>query len=118
MNNNTPLMLAIKLESVDAITVLCDHDADIRHKPCEGSLSPIEYAVLTKNERILKILICASKKQKISYWENNKDFILQSLKSIPDFTINIKLNFHSNIFSLFSSLTPCDYYTVNIIINF
>ena len=34
------------------------------------------------------------------------------LKSIPDFSLDLKLNFHSSLFSLFSSLTPCDYYKI------
>ena len=109
-HGNTPLMLAIKLKNLDAINVLCDHDADIKHKCYEGDISPLEYASSIKNKEILKILINGVKKQKISNWENNKKEILNLINNIPDFSMELKLNYDSNIFSLFSSITSSDTY--------
>jgi hypothetical protein len=108
---NTPLMLAIKLGHYDAINVLCDHDADIKHESFDGDTSPMEYAVMQKDIKTLKILINATKKQKISQWENHKIEVLKVIKQIPDFSMDLKLNFDSNIFSLFSQMTTGDYYT-------
>ena len=71
-HNNTPLMLAIKLNNTDAINVLCDHDADVNHASFENDVSPLEYVIATGNENILKILMTSLKKQKISFFENNK----------------------------------------------
>lgn len=106
------MKLAIKLQNIDAVNVLCDHDADIKHKSFEGDITPLEYAVMTKNRKILKILVNSLKKQKINYWELQKKDVIRMIKNIPDFSINLKLNFDSSIFSLFSSLTPCDSYRV------
>jgi len=112
-NGNTPLMLAIKLNNYDAINVLCDHDADIKHKSFDDDISPMEYAVLFQNRKIIKILINAMKKQKITNWENNKNEVSKIIKSIPDFSMELKLNFDSNIFSLFSAITPSDFYKIS-----
>lgn len=109
-NGNTPLMLAIKLENYDAITVLIDHEADIKHKSFEEDLSPMEFAIGLQNKRILKLLVNGLKKQKLNHWESTKSDVLKSIKSIPDFSLELKLNFDSNIFSLFSSITPNDHY--------
>jgi hypothetical protein len=112
-HGNTPLMLAIKLNNYDAINVLCDHDADIKHKSFDDDISPMEYAVLLQNRKILKILINAMKKQKITNWENNKHEVSKIIKSMPDFSMELKLNFDSNIFSLFSAITPSDFYKIS-----
>ncbi len=48
-------MLAAKLERLDAIVVLCDHGADIKHKCFEEDISPLEYTINTKNVQILKV---------------------------------------------------------------
>ncbi len=69
---NTPLMLAIKMNHYDVINVLCDHDADIKHKCFDGDISPIEYAVKNDNRKAIKLLITATKKQKSLHWERNK----------------------------------------------
>jgi hypothetical protein len=110
---NTPIMLAIKTNNLDALNVLCDHEADIKHKCFEGDISPLEFAVKTKNKKALKILVNAMKKQKLSHWENHKNDVLELIKRIPDFSLDLKLNFDSNIFYLFSSITPCDYYKIS-----
>jgi hypothetical protein len=107
-------MLALKMNNVDVINVLCDHGADIKHKSFDGDTSPIEYAVSLRNTKILRILIQAIKKQKLYHWENNKANILKSIKNLPDFTLDLKLNFDSNLFSIFSTLTPSDNYKVTL----
>ena len=75
---NTPLMLAIKLNHYDAINILTDHDADIKHKSFEGDISPIEYAVKNENRKVIKLLMTAMKKQKSSHWERNKKVIYKA----------------------------------------
>ena len=65
-------MLAIKRNSINAISILCDHDADIEHKSFDNELSPLEYVIRTGNKKIIKILLEAINKQKLTHWENNK----------------------------------------------
>ena len=110
---NTPLMLAIKLNNYDAMNVLCDHDADIKHKCFDDDISPFEYAIATRNKKVLKILLNSVKKQKLTHWENSKNDVLKAIKTIPDFSIDLKLNFNSNIFSLFTSITPSDTFKIS-----
>ena len=69
-------MLAIKYNYIDAINVLCDHDADIKHKSFDNDISPLDYVINKGNKNILKIIVNAIKKQKFSHWENNKKVIL------------------------------------------
>jgi len=79
-NNNTPLMLAIKLKNFDAVCVLCDHDADIKHCSFIGDISPIKYAISIEDRKLIKILSFAYKKQKIFFWQQYKKvFILYYL---------------------------------------
>ena len=79
-NDNTPLMLAIKMNHHDAIRILCDHEADVRHKSFEGDISPIEYAIRTKNKKLIKILAFAYNKQKLDFWQGYKEVSI-NLKS-------------------------------------
>jgi len=65
-------MLGIKLNRLDAVNVLCDHGADIKHQCFDGDVSPLEYAITTKNKPILSIFVNAIKKQHSTHWENNK----------------------------------------------
>ena len=44
---------------------------------------------------------------------NNKNEVSKIIKSIPDFSMELKLNFDSNIFSLFSAITPSDFYKIS-----
>jgi len=68
-------MLAVKLNRIDAINVLCDNGADIKHQCYEGDISPLEHAISTKNKQILSIFVNALKKQHSTHWENNKQVI-------------------------------------------
>jgi ankyrin repeat protein len=112
VNGNTPLVLAIKMNNYDAVNVLCDHEADIKHKCYDSDISPLELAVVSQNRKLLQILLSAQRKQKVSSWEIYKNDVLKVIKTIPDFSIELKLNFDSNIFSLFSALAPSNYYKI------
>jgi hypothetical protein len=108
-------MLAIKMNNIDSINVLCDHEAEVRHKAFDGDISPLEYALNTSKLTILNILVTSIKKQKLTHWENNKTNILKTIKKLPDFTLELKFNFDSNILNIFTSLTPNNCYKVYII---
>ena len=69
-------MIAIKLNRIDAIKVLCDHDADINHISFENDISPLDYVISKKNEEVLKILITSIRKQKISNWHLTKSVLI------------------------------------------
>jgi ankyrin repeat protein len=112
VNGNTPLILAIKMNNYDAVNVLCDHEAEIKHKCYDSDISALELAVVRKDKKLLQILLSAQRKQKVASWETYKTRVLNVIKAIPDFSIELKLNFDSNIFSLFSALAPSNYYKI------
>ena len=104
INNNTPLLLAIKKNLIDAVQVLCDNNADINLISFENALSPLEYALKIKNYKILKILVNSKKKQKYFEWAKNKEIFFNLIKTIPNFSMTLKLNFDSNLLNIFSSI--------------
>ncbi len=105
-------MLAIKLKRYDAIKVLCDNNAEIKHIPYDESITPYDYSLITKNKEILKILINAFKKQKLTFWHQSQKEILNILRSIPDFSMEFSVSLNSNIFSIIKSITPKDTFKV------
>lgn len=112
-NNNTPLLLALKLNNYDVVRVLCDHGAEIQIKSNDNAISPLEFALRNKMTKMLKILVNSRKSKMFSEWESNKDFVFDLIKKIPNFTMNLKLNFDSNLLNLFSSLTASDCYKIS-----
>ena len=68
-------MLAIKGNLIDAIILLCDHDADIKHKSFENDISPLEYAIKNCNKKIILLLFNSIKKQKLSHWGDKKQVV-------------------------------------------
>lgn len=112
-NNNTPLLLALKLNNADVVRVLCDHEAEIQNKSFDNAISPLEYAFKKKMTKMLKILVNAKKNKKFNDWVKNKTYVFDLIKNIPNFTMNLKLNFDSNLLNLFSSLTASDCYKIS-----
>lgn len=113
VNNNTPLLLALKLNNADVVRVLCDHGADINLKIYDDSISPLEYALRHKMKKFLKIFVNTLKKKRFAEFEKNKMKIFNTIKEIPNFQVELKLNFDSNILNIFSSLTACDCYKIS-----
>ena len=89
---------------IDAVQVLCDNNADINLISFENALSPLEYALKIKNYKILKILVNSKKKQKYFEWAKNKEIFFNLIKTIPNFSMTLKLNFDSNLLNIFSSI--------------
>ena len=112
-NNNTPLLLALKLNNYDVVKVLCDHGAEIQLGSYDNAISPLEFALRNKMTKMLKILVNSRKTKTFSEWESNKEFVFDLIKKIPNFTMNLKLNFDSNLLNLFSSLTASDCYKIS-----
>jgi len=109
---NSPLLFAIKLNRLDAIKILCDNNAEIKHSFYNGSTTPFDYAIMNKNRDVLKILINAFKKQKLSFWHQNQKDIADVLKTIPDFSLVFTVSLNSTLFSVIQSITPKDIFKV------
>jgi hypothetical protein len=110
---NSALMLSVKLKRIDAIKVLCDNNAEIKHYYYNDAITPFDVALVLKEKEILKIIINASKKQKLNNWENNQKFLINAIKDIPDFSMSFEINLNSNYFSLIKNITPKDKFKVN-----
>lgn len=111
-NNNTPLMLAIKLGYYDCLEVLTDHGVDITLKPNKNSITPIEFAIIHKDEKLLLILLTALNKSKSNYIESNLKQLHLLIKSIPNFTLELELNVSSTLLSIFNMSIPNDRFVI------
>lgn len=107
-------MLAIKLNRLDAIKILCDNNAEIKHFAYDDALTPYDYAISSKNGNVLKILVNAFKKQKLTFWHQNQKELAEVIKSIPDFSMVFTVSLNSTIFSVIKSITPKDVFKVRI----
>jgi len=105
-------MLSIKLKRIDAIKVLCDNNAEIKHFFYNDAITPFDNALILKEKEILKIMLNASKKQKLNEWENNQKILIKAIKDIPNFSMNFELNLNSSYFSLIKNITPKDKFKV------
>ena len=111
-NNNTPLMLAIKIKNYDAARVLCDHEADIKHCSFINDISPINYCISIEDKQFIKLLSYEYNKQKIYFWQSYKKEVIKELRRIPDFSLELKLNFDTNLFSFIAQHILNDTYKV------
>lgn len=109
---NSPLLLAIKLNRLDAIKVLCDNNAEIKHYAYDDAITPYDYAIISKNTNVLKILVNAFKKQKLSLWHQSQKELADVIKKIPDFSMVFTVSLNSTIFSVIKSITPQDVFKV------
>lgn len=112
---NSPLFLAIKLNRLDAIKVLCDNNAEIKHVSFEDSISPYDFSIIYEKKEVLKILINSIKKQKLTLWHQSQKDLLLTLRTIPDFSMGLTISLNSSIFSVIKSITPKDNFKVNFI---
>jgi hypothetical protein len=110
-NGNSPLLLALKMKNYDLSEVLCDHNANIKKK-YSNELTPLEFAIAIKDKNALKILITGLKKQRFFNWEENLMKIHKYLKLMPNFKLELKLTFDSNILSILKTFTPNDSFTI------
>lgn len=112
-NGNTPLLLALKRNNIDVVKVLCDHNADIKLKSYEGGITPLEYALKRKMTKMLKIFVNSKKNKVFTEWNENKHMIFDLITNIPNFVMELRLNFDSHLLNLFSSLTANDCYKIS-----
>ena len=111
LNGNSPLLLALKIKNHDLCEVLCDHNANIKRKYL-NELTPLEFSIAIKDKNALKILITGLRKQRFFNWEENLMKIHKYLKLMPNFKLELKLTFDSNILSILKSFTPNDSFTI------
>jgi ankyrin repeat protein len=109
---NTPLMLAVKLASTGkqyerVFRFLLHHQADPHIKDSNG-WSVMEEAVSQKNKSVCLNIFDYLHQEKIKKWLRNKHIALNALKSLPNFYIEMKWEFDSNLIPLVSHIAPHD----------
>ena len=69
-------------------------------------------ALIQKEKEILKVMLNASKKQKLNEWENNQKELIKAIREIPNFSMSFELNLNSSYFSLIKNITPKDKFKI------
>ncbi|CAI2387437.1 unnamed protein product [Moneuplotes crassus] len=112
---NTPLHLAAKLSKLDedyllVVEYLLEIGAKHKEKDFDG-WTIIDEAISTTNIRLLGIIydFCAERKR--NQWKN-RDKIINNLRNIPDFYLELKWEFNSTVIPFLSKFTPKDTYKI------
>lgn len=109
---NSPLFLAVKLcslsrEYLSLVRMLIEHGADIHEKDSNG-WTMIDEAVSQKNRELVSVIFEYLYVEKLISWESNRATAQTFLQALPDFYVEIKWEFSSNIIPLVSKIGPHD----------
>jgi ankyrin repeat domain-containing protein 13 len=109
---HSPLFLAVKLcersrEYLSIVRMLIEHGADI-HKKDNNGWTMIDEAVSQKNRELVSVLFEYLYIEKLISWEKSRCTAQQFLGALPDFYVEIKWEFNSNIIPLVSKIGPHD----------
>lgn len=109
---NTPLFLAVKLcstsrEYLSLVRILIEHGADIHQKDVNG-WTMIDEAVSQKNRELVSVLFEYLYIEKLFSWEKNRKTAQTFLTALPNFYVEIKWEFSSNVIPLVSKIGPHD----------
>lgn len=109
---NSPLFLAVKLcstsrEYLSIVRMLVEHGADIHVKDLHG-WTMIDEAVSQKNRELVSVLFEYLYIEKLISWEKSRRTAQEFLTALPDFYVEIKWEFSSNLIPLVSRIGPHD----------
>lgn len=112
IRGNTPLMLSVKLVKngkryLKIFRFLLGHGADPHIKDKLG-WTAIDEAVCQKNKMIVLWLFEYFHNEKMQKWLNNKHLAVKALKKLPDFYMEMRWEFDSNVIPLVSRIAPHD----------
>jgi hypothetical protein len=109
---NTPLLLAVKLAPasnafIRIIWMLLQNGANPHIKDSLG-WSVLDEAVVQRNREVVGVLFDYLHAEKMQKWHKNKHYIIDALKALPDFYVEIKWEFDSSVIPLISKIAPSD----------
>lgn len=109
---NSPLFLAVKLcslsrEYLAVVRMLIEHGASVHQKDLNG-WTMIDEAVSQKNRELVSVLFEFIYVQKLLSWEKSRNTAQRFLSALPDFYVEIKWEFTSNVIPLVSKIGPHD----------
>jgi len=94
-----------------AINYLFDKEANGKVRDPQG-WSIMHEAISQQNPRLVAVVFDRLNRQKKHKWEVGKPKIIQRLKNIPDFYIELHWEFQSNLVPFLSKLSPNDTYKI------
>lgn len=109
---NTALMLAVKLGFSDEVQVLIDHGANPKHRISFSAASPIEQAIAMGDKNILAKLVSGYHRELHNNWNEHVEEFGQTLKQMPDFSLNMNWECTSKFIPFIRKFTPSDKYRI------
>jgi ankyrin repeat protein len=111
-HGNSPLFLAVKLcsssrESLSIVRMLLENGADVSAKDSNG-WTMIDEAVCQKNRELVSVLFEFLYIKRLLSWEKSRVTAQSFLSALPDFFVEIKWEFSSNVIPLVSKIGPHD----------
>lgn len=106
MHGNTPLHLAAMIGSVECVDILTKSKADANIKNTKG-WTPLAETVSYGNRNSIKLVLKRLKLQNRSSLDERRPQLVQTLKDLQDFRLELKWEFHSWV-PLISRLLPSD----------
>lgn len=109
---NSSLFLAVKLcnvsrEYLAIVRMLIEHGANVHQKDLNG-WTMIDEAVSQKNRELVSVLFEFIYIQKFLSWTKNRKTAQDFLQALPNFYVEIKWEFTSNVIPLVSKIGPHD----------
>jgi len=101
-------MMALHFNRIDWITILWNHAAEIKLRSFPNSQTALEYACQNWDEKTVSTLLGSSNQIKQINLEHNKDDLLHTLEQIPDFELDMTVEWKSSLIPLIGSVTPSD----------
>ena len=105
-HGNSALHLAVMLGRTDCVHLLCAHGAPVKIKNKQG-WSPIAEAISYGNRQTIASLLRKLKQQSRDKMKSRKAEMIESLKKLGDFVVDLKWDFNSWL-PLVSRILPSD----------
>ncbi|XP_005110838.1 ankyrin repeat domain-containing protein 13C isoform X2 [Aplysia californica] len=105
-HGNTPLHLAVMLGHKECVHLLLAHGAPVKVKNAQG-WTPLAEAISYGDRQIILLVLRKLKQQSREALEQRRPLIVQALKDIGDFDMELKWDFQSWV-PLVSSILPSD----------
>ena len=106
LHGNTALHLAVMLGRQECVQLLLEHGAPV-HLKNKGGWSSLAEAISYGERQTISSLLRSLKKQAKSDMEQRRQYLIEGLKNLDDFTLELKWDFSSWV-PLVSKILPSD----------
>ena len=119
---NTPLLLAVKTQNIEAIAILLEYCADPSNQPSHRCklvfklyrvvFDPILEALILKDKEVLRLLLKAEDRNRQMQFSRTKILLPTVLNEIPDFSMVLDLDFNEEVISITKGFVKPECYKV------